>query len=56
MNTTVAVPWGPLASSIALALVAYVVATRVVPPVVRAALRELDYRASDLGSWVRWRG
>lgn len=54
MNTTVAVPWVPLAA-VAAGLVAYVVATRAVPAVVRAALRELDYRASDLGSLVKWR-
>ena len=55
MNTTVAVHWAPLATSVAAGLVAYVVATRAVPAVVRAALRELDYRASDLGSAITWR-
>ena len=54
MSTTVAVPWVPL-TAVAAGLVAYVVATRAVPAVVRAALGELDYRANDLGSLVRWR-
>lgn len=54
MNTTVAVPWVPLAA-VAAGAVAYVIATRAVPAVVRAALRELDYRASDLGSAITWR-
>jgi len=59
MNTTVAfpaaIPWVPLASSLVAGLVAYVVATRAVPAVLRAALRELDYRANDLDTLVRWR-
>jgi hypothetical protein len=55
MNTNAEIPWVPLVSTVAAALVAYVVATRVVPAVVRAALRELDYRASGLGSLVTWR-
>ena len=54
MSTTVAVPWVPVAA-VAAGLVAYVVATRAVPAVLRAALRELDYRANDLDTLVRWR-
>lgn len=46
MSTTVAVHWVPLATSVAAGLVAYVVATRAVPPVVRAVLHEVDYRVS----------
>jgi hypothetical protein len=53
MNTA-AVPWVPLAA-VAAGLAAYVVATRAVPAVVRAALRELDYRASDLSTLVTLR-
>jgi hypothetical protein len=53
MNT-VAVPWVPLAA-VAAGMAAYVVATRAVPAVVRAALRKRDYRASDLGTLVTLR-
>jgi hypothetical protein len=51
MSTTVAFPWVLLAA-VAAGLAAYVVATRAVPAVARAALREPDYRASDLGSLI----
>ena len=54
MSTTVEIPWVPL-TALAVGLVAYVVATRAVPAAVRAALGELDHRASDLGSLVTWR-
>jgi hypothetical protein len=47
MNT-VAVPWVPLAA-VAAGVAAYVVATRAVPAVVRAALRELDSRGERPG-------
>ena len=52
MDTNAEIPWVPLVASVAAAVVAYVVATRAVPAVVRAAFRELDYRASDLGSLI----
>jgi hypothetical protein len=55
MNTTAEIPWVPLASSLVAGLVAYVVATRAVPALVRATLRELDYRANDLDTLVKWR-
>ena len=55
MSTSDAIPWGPLVVVVAGGVVAYVVATRVVPAAVRAALGELDYRASDMGSLVKWR-
>jgi hypothetical protein len=51
MGTTGAVPWGPLAV-VAGGVVTYVVGRRAVHAAVRAALGELDYRASDLGSLI----
>jgi hypothetical protein len=54
MSTTGAVPWGPLAV-VAGGVVTYVVGRRAVHAAVRAALGELDYRASDIGSLVKWR-
>jgi len=54
MSTTGAVPWGPLAV-VAGGVVTYVVGRRAVHAAVRAALGELDYRAGDIGSLVKWR-
>ena len=55
MSTTAEIPWVPLVSSVVAGLVAYVVTTRTVPAVVRAALRGIDHRSRDLGTLVTWR-